>query len=358
MLDIPVRLDIQGLLRNLRREGTPERTYSMELFLDREVEDAICSRFGLLDALDRADAHLEAQRAIALYRFLGYECINYAVAGFGFPRTNTRLRADTATLSRAGGRTWEDEAHGMIASWDDFERYPWPEREQWDLSGLEWLERNLPDDMGVAGRCHSVFELVTWLMSYQGLSYALYDQPDLVSAMFRKVGELHARVAETLVQFGCVKVLFGGDDMGFKTATMVPARVLIEHSLPWHTCMAATAHERGKLYLLHSCGKLDEVLPYLIDEAAIDARHSFEDVIEPVTAAKRRWGSRLSLIGGIDMDLLCRSSEADVRRRVRETLDICLPGGGYCLGTGNTVANYLPLENYLAMLDEGRRYSA
>jgi uroporphyrinogen decarboxylase len=35
-----------------------------------------------------------------------------------------------------------------------------------------------------------------------------------------------------------------------------------------------------------------------------------------------------------------------------------MPGGGYCLGTGNTVANYIPLESYFAMLDEGRRYSA
>jgi uroporphyrinogen decarboxylase len=45
-----------------------------------------------------------------------------------------------------------------------------------------------------------------------------------------------------------------------------------------------------------------------------------------------------------------------VRRRVRETLDVCQPGGGYCLGTGNSVSNYVPVDNYLAMLDEGRRY--
>lgn len=32
-----------------------------------------------------------------------------------------------------------------------------------------------------------------------------------------------------------------------------------------------------------------------------------------------------------------------------------MPGGGYCLGTGNSVANHIPTENYLAMLDEGRR---
>jgi uroporphyrinogen decarboxylase len=32
-------------------------------------------------------------------------------------------------------------------------------------------------------------------------------------------------------------------------------------------------------------------------------------------------------------------------------------GTGYCLGTGNSVANYIPVQNYLAMLDEGRRWN-
>jgi uroporphyrinogen decarboxylase len=58
------------------------------------------------------------------------------------------------------------------------------------------------------------------------------------------------------------------------------------------------------------------------------------------------------------VDFLCRADEAAVRQRVRDTLDACLPGGGYVLGTGNSVANYIPLRNYLAMLDEGRRYAA
>ena len=54
---------------------------------------------------------------------------------------------------------------------------------------------------------------------------------------------------------------------------------------------------------------------------------------------------------------LIAPDEDAVRSRVRETLDVCLPGGGYCLGTGNSMANYIPLANYLAMLDEGRRYA-
>ena len=71
---------------------------------------------------------------------------------------------------------------------------------------------------------------------------------------------------------------------------------------------------------------------------------------------KKTIGTRTALLGGIDVDFLCRASEAEIRQRVRDTLSKCMPGGGYCLGTGNTVANYIPLDHYLIMLDEGRRF--
>ena len=56
-------------------------------------------------------------------------------------------------------------------------------------------------------------------------------------------------------------------------------------------------------------------------------------------------------------DFLSRATEQEVRERVRQTVEICQPGGGFALGSGNSVANYIPLDNYLAMLDEGRRLS-
>ena len=120
--------------------------------------------------------------------------------------------------------------------------------------------------------------------------------------------------------------------------------------------MVEMAHEAGRPYLLHSCGNLREIMPDLLDDVKIDAMHSFEDTIELVTDAKADYGDRIALLGGIDVDFLCRSDEQAIRKRVRETLDVCMPGGGYCLGTGNSVANYIPLDNYLIMLDEGRRY--
>ena len=77
----------------------------------------------------------------------------------------------------------------------------------------------------------------------------------------------------------------------------------------------------------------------------------------PVTEVKRRYGDRMAVLGGIDVDFIARSGEQEVRSRVRDTLEKCHPGGGYCLGTGNSVANYVPVDNYLAMVDEGRKFA-
>ena len=114
--------------------------------------------------------------------------------------------------------------------------------------------------------------------------------------------------------------------------------------------------EANRPYLCHCCGKIESIMEYAIEDVGIAAKHSFEDVIESVVDAKAKYGDRIALLGGIDVDFLCNSSEEEIRDRVRSTLEQCIPGGGYCLGTGNSVANYIPLDSYLAMLDEGRKF--
>jgi uroporphyrinogen decarboxylase len=95
----------------------------------------------------------------------------------------------------------------------------------------------------------------------------------------------------------------------------------------------------------------------IIDYCGYDAKHSFEDTHTPIRRAKRHWGERIALLGGVDMDLLARRSSSQVRDYVRDLLSD-VAASGFALGSGNTVANYVPVENYLAMLDEGRKYRA
>lgn len=167
---------------------------------------------------------------------------------------------------------------------------------------------------------------------------------------------MYRRSLRRLLAFDRVKIVWGSDDMGFRSATLISPGDLREFVLPGHKLMAEMSHAAGRPYLLHACGNLEEIMEDLIEDVGIDAKHSFEDTIESVIEDKAKYGDRIAYLGGIDLDFLCRSDEESIRSRVRDTLDACMPGGGYCLGSGNSVANYVPLDHYLAMVDEGRSY--
>ena len=88
----------------------------------------------------------------------------------------------------------------------------------------------------------------------------------------------------------------------------------------------------------------------------IDAFHAFQDQILPIAQFQARHGRRVACLGGVDVDCLARLEEAPLRAHVREILEQCVPSGRFALGSGNTVTNYVPLDNYLAMLDESQNW--
>ena len=352
----PRRINCEGLLETLRRAGTPDRVYQMELWHDREAFDAIAKRFDLTAALDPDDSDYRRKKLIAVNRFVG---LDYVVGGVcvGFEHHDARIE-DTAELPRENGRCYQDEHTGPIMSWEEFENYPWPDATVPELTAdLEWFQENLPGDMCIIGGMTGHFaEELTWLMGYETLCYALYDQRDLVEAIAAKLLETYTICVNRTLEFDRVKAICGSDDMGFKTGLLISPDDTREFVLRSHKELARMSHEAGRLYLLHSCGNLGDIIDDLVDDVGIDAKHSFEDTIEDVREVKHTYGQRIALLGGIDVDFLCRNDEQAIRRRVRETLDVCQEGGGYCLGTGNSVANYIPLDNYLAMVDEGMLY--
>jgi uroporphyrinogen decarboxylase len=112
------------------------------------------------------------------------------------------------------------------------------------------------------------------------------------------------------------------------------------------------------MYWFHSCGNLytHNVIDLLIDQVKIDAFHSFQDSILPVTDFLAKYGKKTAALGGIDLDNICRMGEADLRNYIRTTMDLCFTNGRFALGTGNSLADYVPLKNWLILLDEARKY--
>lgn len=188
------------------------------------------------------------------------------------------------------------------------------------------------------------------------MSYAIYEVPRLIQDMFDRVGEILMKIFENFTEFKNVGALALGDDMEFKTQAMISPEMMRKYVFPWQKKIVEIAHKNNLPFVLHSCGQLKDIMEDLIDYARIDAKHSYEDAIMPVTEAKKKYGEKIAILGGVDVDKLSRWSEPEIRKYIRDIIDKCAPVGGYALGSGNTIANYVKVENYLAMLDEGRKW--
>jgi uroporphyrinogen decarboxylase len=201
-----------------------------------------------------------------------------------------------------------------------------------------------------------LFQQVSNLIGFTPLCLMLYENRDLVRAVAEKVGTLHVQFQEVMCQFDRCGAINIGDDMGHKSATLIAPQDLREIFIPWQQRIATVANRHGKLCAFHTCGQVTAIMDDLIDTVGIDAKHSTQDCIEPITVAKQRWGARTALLGGMDVDFITRANPAQVRSYTRNILEACMSGGGFALGVGNWVADSIPLDNYLAMHEEARRF--
>jgi uroporphyrinogen decarboxylase len=349
--------DFEELRAIIKGERAAKRVHFAELGIDPEVMNYVLERYLGEEPFRWFPDEFESTylRLIKFWYRMGYDYIRVA-GGVSFPLIERMEAEDTAQLSR-GTRNWVNEGIGVIASWQEFEEYPWPRSQDMNFSHYEFVAKNLPDGMGMM-ICPSsgVFEVASELLGLEGMSYLIHDDPDLVEAVFNRVGEVIYEFYRNLVDLEGVAGFFQGDDLGHKTATTISPTLLRQLVFPWHRKFASLAHSNDGMYWLHACGNLTEVEDDLIDYVQIDALHSFQDNIVPAHEFQERNGNRVATLGGIDVDVLCRASESELRTYVRAVLEKCMPYR-YALGSGNTVANYVPVKNYLIMMDEGVRWT-
>lgn len=340
----PFTSDFDGFRKCILRQKEPRRVHCFEAYYDQGIENELLKRLNIDDSPGDND-FWGLQKTVNLHLALGndifflHECSSRPC----FP-------LDKSHNGTADSKSLDAVARGPIASWEDFEEYPWPDIAKLDTRPLEWLQKNLPENI----KCSCPLD-IGWfklLIGYEALCYMIYDQPDLVDAVFKKLMSIFTDYAKLLGEFSCVGVVVAFDDMGNKTQLMYQPDFLMSHNIPIHRKCAAIAHQCGKLYVVHSCGKVAGIMNVLIDDVKIDAKHSFEDVIMPIEEAKRLYGDRTALVGGLDLDVLCRADEQTLRNRVRNILNTCSLDGGYAFGTGNSVAPYVPVDNFLIMMSE------
>jgi uroporphyrinogen decarboxylase len=108
---------------------------------------------------------------------------------------------------------------------------------------------------------------------------------------------------------------------------------------------------------MHSDGDLSVLMEDLIT-MGLDVIQPIDPSCMDMAKVKKQWGDRICLIGNVSNELLRSATTQEIEARVKELLRDAAPGGGFALGSGNSVPNWAKYENYLAMRETCLRYGA
>ncbi len=257
---------------------------------------------------------------------------------------------DTKTISLNAGHSIADRA--------SFDKFVWLDPEATDMAEFAAIADYLPKGMKIIpyGPC-GVLENVISIVGYENLCLMIYDDEQLVYDIFEKVGSVLLRIYERTLEYPFVGALMSNDDWGFNTQTMLSPDDMRRFVFPWHKKIVELAHRHGVYALLHSCGKYADIIGDVIDDMKYDGRHSYEDNIVPVEDAYDALQGKIAVLGGLDVNFMSSASPEEVYRRAKAMLDKTAAKGGYALGTGNSVPDYIPDENFFAMTCAALEYS-
>lgn len=250
----------------------------------------------------------------------------------------------------------------VIKNRKDFENYPWDTIEDNYFSHaqryFELLREQMPQGMkAVGGPGNGIFECVQDITGYQNLCLISFDDPQLYAELFEKVGQTNYRIWKRFLRdFADIyAVCRFGDDLGYKSSTLLSPGDIRSLIIPQYRKIIDLIHSYDKPFLLHSCGKIFDIMPDII-KAGIDSKHSNEDAIAPFSEWIKRYASQIGNFGGVDMDVLCQCSADHITQYTLKILEMSQGNGGIAIGSGNSIPDYVPVEGYMAMNKAIRRF--
>ena len=254
-------------------------------------------------------------------------------------------------------RLWAEEGRGAICDERDFDNFDWPDPDtSYSFDTVEQIGRLLPDGAMVVVNVGYIFMAPWMLMGLENFCLALASGNPLVQKVIDRVGRTQQRVVENLLQFDCVGAIRMPDDLGHTGGTIVAPRFLRRYIFPWHKQIGELVLAKGLPYLYHSDGRLYDVIDDLI-ACGYHALHPCEPASMDIAELKRRYGGRLCLCGNINLDsTLTLGTPQEVEEEVKLRIRTIAPGGGYCCGSSNSIPEYVPYENYVAMIEAIQKY--
>jgi uroporphyrinogen decarboxylase len=246
------------------------------------------------------------------------------------------------------------------AKWNEHKR-----RLAWDRSRVDWengLKTNR--ELREGGQFVTLsgglgYDRVQAIVGSENLLMAMVDDPAWVKEMFDTVADLFIAGLEEITAGGFVfDAAFLYDDMGYRNATLFSPSAYRELSMPAHSRACSACHAKGLPVLLHSCGNVRALVPYLV-EAGFDCLQPLEvkagmDLI----TLKKDFGDRLAFMGGIDVRAMADPDPAVIEREISAKIPVAKNGGGYIYHSDHSVPSNVSFQQYCRVMELVQEYGS
>jgi uroporphyrinogen decarboxylase len=244
----------------------------------------------------------------------------------------------------------------------EIENFPWPDMD--DPSRVAHVQAEAArlaqeNEFAIIGTPWLLFPLER-AFALQGMDKFLLNmalEPEFAEALLKKIASL----CKTLIghfldaagdNLDIIKI---GDDIGTQNSLLMSPKMYRRILKPIHADYIAHIKSKTKAKIFfHTDGDVFDLIPDFI-EIGVDILNPIQTSagkMSNLVELKKRFGEQLSFCGAVDTHhILPNGTPQQVRDEVRRVIEILAPGGGYLLSSVHTIAEEVPPENILAMVD-------
>ncbi|MEK6646504.1 MAG: uroporphyrinogen decarboxylase family protein, partial [Candidatus Firestonebacteria bacterium] len=331
-------------------QGEPDRVPMAELLMNQSVKDAFLGR-PVLTVKDDVEFWYKA----------GYDYVGLRIdSKLTHEMMKKNAGIQTSSKSSVGNsanneeRAWATEGKGLVTTMEELGKFPWPDK-KFNYQNFKEANLCLPEGMKIIARSGDIFTHTWEIMGFEHFSFALVENPELIDTLFNKFGDITYAAFEGVMDCPNLGAIWYSDDIAYTEGLMASPMVLRKYLFPWMKKIGNLAKKKNIPYIYHTDGKLWEVMEDMID-CGINAIQPMEPKSWDAREVKKKYGDRLCMIGNVELDRLSRGTPEEIDQMVKECIKNLAPGGGYCVGSSNTVADYVPVENYKAMIEASFKY--
>jgi uroporphyrinogen decarboxylase len=188
----------------------------------------------------------------------------------------------------------------------------------------------------------------------ENLMFDYMDRPEFVERLARVGVEYYCELYRMMIAEG-VEVVLLGDDYAGKNGPMISPDNFRQFIEPGLTEVVRAIHDAGALVIKHTDGNVWPIMDSLVASGA-DMFGPLEPPLMDLAEVRTKTGR--GVMGNVDIDLLSRGSQDQVREATLDLLRRVSPLGKHIIASGNTIASYVDPSNYKVMLDTVKEYGS